>query len=254
MSSKPTLGIVVPVCNEERLLSETLSHLLQIVSCSPVGVDVVVVDDGSDDASAAVVGMFGPPVRLVRKLRGGVSSARNSGIAELATPVIAMLDADDRFTEAAIAEVLPFILQPDTSPIVQGRLQDWHPEHANVQLSLGPPYRSVNLGTAMFRREVFDHVGGFDERHVRHEDYDWFLRAFDLRIPKTNIEAVTLHYRRRPDGLSVAPPGDSTLARIHGAAIKRRRIGLAALPEGFPAPSDYFGVPPGARGAKQPLS
>ena len=122
---------------------------------------------------------------------------------------------------------------------MQGRLCDQWDE------GLGPSYESVNLGTALFRRSVFGTVGLFNERLRRLEDYEWFLRAFDFRVPKTRTDCTALNYLRRTDGLTgSAPTPDPLFVRVHRGAAARRRAGLAPAPPGFPTPQEYFGVAP----------
>jgi glycosyltransferase involved in cell wall biosynthesis len=96
-SSVPRISIVVPVYNSERYLGQTL----QSVQAQTVpDWELIAVDDGSRDGSAALVQEFArrdPRIRLIQQANGGVASARNRGYAEAAAPAvyIAFLDNDD---------------------------------------------------------------------------------------------------------------------------------------------------------------
>jgi peptidoglycan/xylan/chitin deacetylase (PgdA/CDA1 family)/GT2 family glycosyltransferase len=81
--------VVIPAHNEERVIAKTLAALE--LARGP-GVEVIVVDDGSRDATAEIAGSF--PVRVIRQPRGGKAAALNTGIVAARGEVIVVLDAD----------------------------------------------------------------------------------------------------------------------------------------------------------------
>ena len=87
-----TVSVVIPSYNRAHGLLETVASVLA-QTVQPL--EVLVVDDGSTDGTPAVCARFSPPVRCIRKANGGVSSARNVGIAAARGEFIALLDADD---------------------------------------------------------------------------------------------------------------------------------------------------------------
>jgi glycosyltransferase involved in cell wall biosynthesis len=90
----PTVSAVIPCYNGARFLRETLESVR--AQSHPV-LEVIVVDDGSTDDSAAIAESFGPPVRVIRQPNQGESVARNRGIDEAKGDWIAFLDADDKW-------------------------------------------------------------------------------------------------------------------------------------------------------------
>src|SRR5262245_20179101 len=87
-----SVSVVIPCYNAGRFLKETLESIL---AQTRPALEVIVVDDGSTDDSAAVAGAFGPPVRVLRQSNQGESVARNRGLDEARGDWVAFLDADD---------------------------------------------------------------------------------------------------------------------------------------------------------------
>lgn len=90
-----SVSVVIPCYNAGRFLRETLDSIL---AQTRKPLEVIVVDDGSTDGSAAVADSFGPPVRVMRQPNQGESVARNHGLHEAKGDWVAFLDADDVWT------------------------------------------------------------------------------------------------------------------------------------------------------------
>ena len=103
----PSVTVIVPAYNEERVIGSTLRSLLNQVYEGPL--DIVVVDDGSPDSTFECVQRdFGsdPRVRAYRKENGGKASALNYGIARASGEIIVCLDADTQFTPSTVARLV----------------------------------------------------------------------------------------------------------------------------------------------------
>jgi glycosyltransferase involved in cell wall biosynthesis len=155
------VSVVIPVRNGVRYLGEAIrSVLLQ----EQVEVDVIVVDNGSTDASRALAESFGMPVRVIEELRPGAAHARNAGVRLARGEYLAFLDADDVWSpgklERQLAEleakhdldmVFTFgenFLSPELTE-AQGRVVSYLP---------GPgPF--IIPSTMLARRESFVRVG-----------------------------------------------------------------------------------------------
>ena len=95
-----TVSVVIPSYNRAHCLADSVESALR-QTVAPL--EVLVVDDGSTDATRDVCRQFSAPVRCIHKLNGGVSSARNAGLAEARGDIIAFLDADDVWPEDKLA-------------------------------------------------------------------------------------------------------------------------------------------------------
>lgn len=89
---KPTISVVIPCYNAAPFLRETLDSVL--AQTYPAE-EILLIDDGSTDDSAAIAASYGPPVRVLRQENQGESVARNRGIDEATGEWVAFLDADD---------------------------------------------------------------------------------------------------------------------------------------------------------------
>jgi len=91
-SEWPLVSVVIPAFNAAATLDETLASVL---AQSWPRLEIIVVDDGSRDDTAAVLARHAPRVRAIRRDNGGLAAARNTGLRAATGDFIALLDADD---------------------------------------------------------------------------------------------------------------------------------------------------------------
>lgn len=174
---------IIPVHNRPRMLHDALESV-RAQSSSPV--EIIVVDDGSDDETPETACEFGE-VRLIRQSRRGASAARNTGIAHASCGLIAFLDSDDCWHKDKLRIQREYmrrradlrISHTDETWIRKGRRVN---PGARYEKRGGHVFRQcldtcfIALSTVMIRRELFDDVGLFDEDLPACEDYDLWLR------------------------------------------------------------------------------
>ncbi|WP_436526796.1 bifunctional polysaccharide deacetylase/glycosyltransferase family 2 protein [Actinoplanes sp. HUAS TT8] len=101
--------VIVPAYNEKECIADTLKSL--VASTHPI--EIVVVDDGSDDGTAEIAEALGHPnVTVIRQPNGGKSSALNNGIAHARTEVVVMMDGDTVFEP----DTVRLLVQPFADP------------------------------------------------------------------------------------------------------------------------------------------
>ncbi len=189
---KPSVSVIIPAYNAEAFIAATLkSAQAQTLS----DIEILVVDDGSTDATGGIAADFAARdgrVRVIAKPNGGVGSARNRGLAEAAGDFVAFLDADDlwhpkkletqRESLEASGDAAAFSLHVsiDRDGRVLGPSTRWPFE--TFPLPAHMVLRPVGNGSSLLvRREVALAVGGFDEDFVKRdlggcEDLDFELR------------------------------------------------------------------------------
>ncbi|HEY0959864.1 MAG TPA: glycosyltransferase family 2 protein [Novosphingobium sp.] len=118
MTQAPLVSVVIPNYNGSPTLDETLRS---VRAQSHEALEILVVDDGSTDESAALVerhAVQDPRVRLIRQANAGVAAARNTGWREARSDFIAFVDSDDLWTTDKIALQLERMLAEDEPGLV----------------------------------------------------------------------------------------------------------------------------------------
>jgi glycosyltransferase involved in cell wall biosynthesis len=110
-SDGPLVSVIIPTYNYAGYLSRAIGSCLDQTYRN---IEIIVVDDGSTDNTAAVAGGFGNKIVYVRQENKGVSAARNTGLGRAKGAFIAFLDADDIFLKECIASNVAVLLDhPD---------------------------------------------------------------------------------------------------------------------------------------------
>lgn len=215
--------VVVPAYRAAATIADTVASLIGQTVGTP---RIVVVDDGSDDGTAAVAQAAGAEV--IRRANGGPGAARNTGVCAVHSPFLAFCDADDRWPTDRLEFDLDHFARHAETELLLGRtrfdadddslLEGMHFDGAD-RATLIP-----HFGALTMRRASFDAVGPIDETVDNYEDYDWFLLARERRVRLVAHDRVVLHRRMHRGSTSQVNPGTardllSTLQR----SVRRRR-------------------------------
>lgn len=221
MSGPYSISVIMPTYNAGNTIAESLASVWR-QTYQPA--EVIVIDDGSTDGTAALLAGFDDRIRYEWQANAGPSAARNRGLALAAGELIAFLDADDIWLPQSLEMlVAPLVADPAVS-IVRGRIRDmWPPLSGADDYVLGEPVGSFNLGSAVYRREVFTTLGAFDAGMRTGEDIDFWVRATERSVIRT-IDDVTLLYRRKlVDRIDARRTHFANLARMLKHSIERTR-------------------------------
>ena len=231
----PLVSVVIPVFNGERFLREAVQSVLA-QDYSPV--EIIIVDDGSTDDTRTVARSLPETVRYVHQTNKGPAAARNRGIEYAQGSLIAFADADDLWPAGKLELQLPYLITDPAVEIVMGKVQQVLSSRTVTQIA--EPAFSVNLGSAVIRKSVFERVGLFDETMRYSEDVDWFMRAREAGVAITTIDAVTLFYRQHEENMTRGKSASelNILKTLKRSLDRRRELtGFASTLPSFKVPA-----------------
>jgi len=209
------LSVIIPV----RDGAATIAAAVESTAAHADGLaEIIVVDDGSVDASAAVARAASPLARVIAGRGLGPAAARNDGVRAARGELVGFCDADDLWL-AGSPDPRRAALTDDPTCVALGRAQV---ERDGVPV--GVPATVTLFGAVLARRELLL-AHPLAEELMRGEDVEWFLRVQDAGVPLHRSSAVVMAYRRRPGSLS----HDSSAGLLAGLrnAIERRGAGAA---------------------------
>jgi len=221
---KPLVSVVLPVRNGRRWLRQAVDSIL---SQTWRQLELIVVDDHSDDGAAGELEGIDPRLRVLMSAGRGVSRSFNTGFAHAQGPFIARMDADDIALPGRLDAQLRYLQQHPDVDICGGcveifvddgtgegkpaggnrRYQAWlndcrSPEAIRKELFIESP---IPNPTALFRREALQRLDGYGEPEWP-EDYDLFLRADRLGIRMGKPEETVLRWREHERRLTRTHP------------------------------------------------
>lgn len=196
----PLVSIVTPTYNQAEYLTETIESVL---AQTYPNIEYIVLDDGSTDNTQEVLSRFYGRIRYERHSNVGQAKTLNRGWAMSSGSLLGYLSSDDRLsadavarlvegltqhTEAAVAYCDYDLIDAKGRPFRSVKAEDYCVERLTVDLICQPG------PGALFRREVFEHTGGWNETLRQVPDFEFWLRASRfgcfLRVPET-----LAHYR-----------------------------------------------------------
>ena len=184
VTSAPLISVVITSYNQARFLTDAIESVL---AQTHRDYEIVVVDDGSTDHTAAVAGAY-PSVRYVYQENQGLAAARNTGWRACAGQFVVFLDADDRLLPSALAAGMScFRLYPECAFVsghfryvnADGRFLNEFPQRYidrdHYQALLRGNYIGMH-STVMYCRTALEYTDGFNISLKACEDYDLYLR------------------------------------------------------------------------------
>ena len=210
----PIISVVIPAYNAEKWISQTIKSVQQQTFSDW---EIIVIDDGSTDSTLEILkGIVDERLKVFSYENGGVSVARNRGLAHSAGEFIAFLDADDLWTPDYLELHLAALKQHPEADVAYcwtARIDE-----KGDFLSTKPPVffqgnvypqllvkSFLDCGSLLIRQQAIQSVGEFDPCLKLGEDWDYWLRlarhSHFVLIPK-----VQLLYRQW---------SDSTTSKLH---------------------------------------
>lgn len=219
------VSVVIPTFNRANFIGDAVASALREAD---EGMEVIVVDDGSTDATSQVLAGFGTAITVVRQANGGVSRARNAGIEQARGSFIKFVDSDDIVPDGALPKMLAHARAAGPREIVLGDAECLY-EDGSIAPGASHGYGYGRFGGSgpldlaeflswgmqtelpLFPRQALLDVGGFDESLYLAEEKELTLRLWHAGWRFSCVPLVVAQIR------------------VHGAARLSTSKGPAAL-------------------------
>ena len=211
-----TVSVIIPTHNYARFLGEAIDSALA-QTLPPL--EVIVVDDGSTDATPAVLAAYGDRIRMIRQKNSGVAVARNAGIAAARGEYLAFLDSDDAWYPRKLELQMPrFDADPSLGLVhcgaetidADGRtlgssVDGMEGRVAEAMLRLDREVIYPQGSSIVVPKRIAEEIGGFDARLPPSEDWDFCYRIA-ARYPVGYVPEVLVRYRQHGGGIHTNVP------------------------------------------------
>jgi glycosyltransferase involved in cell wall biosynthesis len=236
----PRVSVILPAYNAARVVRRAIDSVL----AQTVGdFELIVVDDGSEDATREVVlAVDDPRVRYVRRPHAGLPATLNAGLAEARAPVVAVQDADDWSEPRRLERSLEVLQQRPEVAVVGSRMPevdgDGRELTSRAPFAAGDAHHTlmrfnpISNPSSAYRRDVIVALGGYDTRYSCAPEYDLWLRVSDHHVVLALDEPLAV---RTLDGANLstvrerACVADSIRMRLRAMRRRRSLRGLGAL-------------------------
>ncbi len=225
----PKVSVIVTTFNRRHFLHDAFRS---VAAQDYRDREIIIVDDGSTDNTCDDAAQL--PARYIWKENGGISSARNAGLAIAGGEYIAFLDVDDRWKKKKLSTQLDAMER--TGMLLSYTDEIWfrngkrlnqklrHRKYSGMIFEQCLPLCIISPSSALIHRSIFDTVGTFDESMPVCEDYDMWLRITS-RYPVLFVEKpLIVKQGGHADQLSRAYDGMDrfrieSIARILGSGV-----------------------------------
>ena len=225
---EPLVSVIVTAYNAEEFVERALDSVLRQTYPH---IEILAVNDGSTDSTAAILDRYQPRVRALHQSNHGVCIARNRGAVETRGSLIAFLDADDVWAPEKIAtQVAAFTKYPHLGAVagnfdeidandrplkrVMKRPMHLYGTPRNIHRQLLERDNFLAISAVMVSRAAFEATGGFFAEHrMLSADYDLWIRMsefFEFML----LPEILCHYRVLPESAL-----HGTLEKEYGAQL-----------------------------------
>jgi glycosyltransferase involved in cell wall biosynthesis len=216
MTTKYT--VIIPAYNAAHTISESIESILR-QTIPPI--QILVIDDGSTDATRQVVEAFGGCVSVQTQTNQGPGTAMSLGLRQCDTPLIAAIDADDIWLPQKSERQIEYLHHHPNCPAVFARMRHFGKSAANDVVQDG-----WGRSTVLMRRTVYDCLGDVvDLPGRRGEMIDWIARARDAGMEMVMMPDILALRRLSPSSLSAGRDmeRDRSYAKVAISALRRKR-------------------------------
>ena len=184
----PKVSIIIPVFNGDNYLREAIDSAL---NQTYTNIEVIVINDGSKDATHEIATSYGKKILYIKKGNGGVASALNAGIREMSGDYFSWLSHDDLYFPRKIEQQIDFLSSSGLlykNFVVYSDFVTFSNGSSKVRHTKVPYVNPINLRLALLKssfingctllipKAAFNDCGFFNEGLRHTQDYDMWLR------------------------------------------------------------------------------
>ena len=242
MTHRPTVSCIISTYNYGRYLGAAIESVLAQSYPSEL-IEIVVIDDGSTDATAEVAGRYGERIRFIQKPNGGLLSTINRGLGEVSGELISFLSADDTWVSTKTARQVEYLSDHPHIGLVHSDMEVVDDSGAVIHPSFlqafgvpaidGPLLPTllqrnvVSGGPMMVRASLANRFAPIDEHTGAWED--WWIAFHIAQVSGIGLIHEPLYrYRRHATNMNLGSSGPK-LQRIVAAELPFRRYMITSL-------------------------
>lgn len=226
----PEVAIVIPCYRYASLLGEAVGSA---VAQTWPNLRIVIVDDGSPDNTAAIADQLiarypERRIELLWQQNQGLAAARNAGVRATDSPFVLPLDADDRLAPDAVERLMAALQESGADVATPNGRTFGEEDQPLVTLPVTRRRLVANnclVYASLYRRELFDAIGGYRPIALGYEDWDFWLGALEREARFVQCDAELFYYRKH-GATMLAHSDDRALQRF--AAIQANHPKLFA--------------------------
>lgn len=232
----PVVSVIVPVYNGDKYIEACLQSILQQ---DYPNLEVIVVDDGSTDQTAARVSGFGSSVVYVRQNNSGSAVARNLGVKMARGEFIAFNDGDDLWAPHRLKQQVDFLRSqteyqavcgrfmavPDEFSLEDASRQAYQPDVVVDPRKSGWTYLRLletsiyHIDTVLVSKSAMSTIK-FNPDYRRGQDFDFWLQLLHV-TPIAQLDNLYAFYRQNPGSITRKPYARNYRAEILNAALTK---------------------------------
>jgi glycosyltransferase involved in cell wall biosynthesis len=235
------IAVIIPLYNGARWIERTLQSVFEQ---SLKATEIMVVDDGSSDASVHIVQGY-PSVTVHKNPGKGTNQARSFGLSQITAPVVTFLDQDDIWHPDHLRTLSGILAADPTAPAVVGRSVSFRQDHQlrftppNAAPTCYDPWKTLPIteistpSCVLIRRDALDRIGGWPTKYKAGADlYTWLALAVERSLVLNR--SITVGYRSHHTSFSAQLIREGPveyIERVRAALIDVVVMRLAAQPQ-----------------------
>ncbi|MDB9320198.1 glycosyltransferase [Nodularia spumigena] len=211
VNQEAKVSVIIPLYNQGKYIEETIQSIKE---STYKNVEIIVVNDGSNDSDTNEVFQNLSGVIKIFKPNGGLSSARNAGLKVSSGEFIMLLDSDDKIHPEYLEKAIIALINNQELSYIGCYTRNFEAyEYTQAPVGFIPElmlFMNTNVvnSTNVYRREAMQKTGNFDEELISYEDWDYFISLYENGCAGDILPIELFLYRRHYDSMvwTVAQP------------------------------------------------